>query len=161
MASGNRKELEKVLLHYHDDLLKRRAACFLIENMRGKGTIRYIKQGKDSAFLQLEPESDLTHITAPYLIENIDMAFEVWRKYPWCKHLSFDKFCRSILPYRTKQEPLDAWRAFYYSHYKTIADSLAESNASMKEIVFYFNSHFGKNISMELIKFQVIFRLNR
>lgn len=31
-------------------------------------------------------------ITADYLIENIDLSFEVWKKYPWNKHLSFDDF---------------------------------------------------------------------
>ena len=45
-------------------------------------------------------------ITADYLIENIDLSFEVWKKYPWNKHLSFDDFCEFILPYRIANEPL-------------------------------------------------------
>ena len=144
MAAENRQELENVLSYYQDDSLKWKAACFLIENMCEKGTIRYVQQGKNGIYLQQEPELDLTHITAAYLIENIDLAFEVWRKYPWCKHLIFDEFCRKILPYRLKQEPLDHWRKFYYCRYKTIADSLATIGASMKDVVFYFNSHFRK-----------------
>ena len=37
LQSGtNRPELEKVLSHYKDDLMKYRASCFLIEHMPGK-----------------------------------------------------------------------------------------------------------------------------
>jgi len=35
-SGNNRPELEKVLRYYEDDGQKYRAACFLIENMRGK-----------------------------------------------------------------------------------------------------------------------------
>lgn len=49
-------------------------------------------------------------ITADYLIENIDLSFEVWKKYPWNKHLSFDDFCEFILPYRIANEPLSNWQ---------------------------------------------------
>lgn len=144
MAGDNRKELQQVLGHYEDDSLKHKAACFLIENMIGKGTIRYLLQESDSCYIRQEPEPDLTCITADYLIENIDLAFEVWQKYSWCKQLSFGEFCRNILPYRLKQEPLDRWRSYYYMRYKTTADSLARAGATMQEVVFFFNSQHGK-----------------
>lgn len=41
LAGENRAELEKVLAYYQTDSLKQKAACFLIENMVGKGTISY------------------------------------------------------------------------------------------------------------------------
>lgn len=63
-------------------------------------------------------------IKADYLIENIDLSFEVWKKYPWNKSLSFDDFCELILPYRIADEPLSDWRKTYYDHYKLILDSL-------------------------------------
>ena len=144
LAGDNRKELQQVLGHYEGDSLKHKAACFLIENMIGKGTIRYLLRESDSCYIQQEPEPDLTCITADYLIENIDLAFEVWQKYPWCKQLSFREFCRNILPYRLKQEPLDRWRSYYYTRYKMTVDSLARAGATMREIVFFFNSQHGK-----------------
>jgi hypothetical protein len=39
-------------------------------------------------------------ITADYLIENIDLAFEEWEKRPWNKYFTFDDFCELILPYQ-------------------------------------------------------------
>lgn len=149
-ALDNRDQLETVLDHYKQDNLKYKAACFLIENMIGKGAILYVENKRDSSYSQKEPELDLRKITAAYLIENIDIAFEVWKKYPWCRELSFDEFCRSILPYRLRQEPLEHWRRFYYNRYRAVADSLAAAGTSMKEVVFFINSHYGKKYTHEV-----------
>ena len=74
LSSGsNRSELEKVLHHYQDDEQKYRAAVFLIENMPGKGSILY--RGK--WYEQKVVEADLQVISSGFLIENIDLAFEV------------------------------------------------------------------------------------
>lgn len=77
-SSSNRPDLEKVLHHYQDDEQKYRAAVFLIENMQGKGTILYHGRWYE----QKKVEADLQTIKADFLIENIDLAFEVWKKYP-------------------------------------------------------------------------------
>ena len=45
-------------------------------------------------------QTEKEYITNEYLINNIDAAFRVW-KYPWNSFLSFDKFCETILPYRS------------------------------------------------------------
>ena len=39
-------------------------------------------------------------ITAEYLIDNIDRAFDNWQKRPWNRSLSFEDFCEYLLPYR-------------------------------------------------------------
>ena len=139
-ASGNnRQELERVLHHYAHDGQKYRAACFLIENMPRKGSILY--QGK---WYDKKVEADLLTIKADFLIENIDLAFEVWQKYPWCRHLTELEFFKMVLPYRLKNEPLEDWRSFYYNKYRAVADSLAGAGATMKEVVFFFNGRYGK-----------------
>jgi hypothetical protein len=53
---------------------------------------------------------DIEHITAHFLINNIDLAFEAWQKRPCNKHVSFDVFCEEILPYRVGAEQLEYWR---------------------------------------------------
>ena len=92
-------------------------------------------------------------ITADYLIENIDLSFEVWKKYPWNKHLSFDDFCEFILPYRIANEPLSNWRKKYYEHYIPKLDSLYKGtdvidacsavNLVLKKEWFYYNTNFS------------------
>ena len=58
MAGDNRKALQQVLRNYEDESLKHKAACFLIDNMIGKGTIRYLLQERDSCYIRQEPEPD-------------------------------------------------------------------------------------------------------
>ncbi|NOR87711.1 MAG: hypothetical protein GQ527_08895 [Bacteroidales bacterium] len=68
---------------------------------------------------------DVKHITADYLIENIDLAFEAWEN-PWAKFLTFDQFCEYILPYRASNEPLESWRKQLYEKYNWVQDSIQD-----------------------------------
>ena len=133
LAGNNRKELEKVLEHYRrhpGDSLKLRAAEFLIVNMPGRYSEYYNAPWNDVATVHLRWTSspnkklvldtyrlgkqvrheDVKHITAEYLINNIELAFKVWQETPWGKHIPFDAFCEEILPYRVSTEPLENWR---------------------------------------------------
>lgn len=100
-AGDNRVELEKVLTHYNGDPEKLEAARFLIRNMphwyayegwqldsmrrlltQDSLPVGLIKEMKKEPFYSLPKVYDAQVITAGYLIENIDMAFDVWKKYP-------------------------------------------------------------------------------
>ncbi len=138
-AGANRAELEKVLAHCAKDEEKLAAARFLLANMDGHGYLvfgLFDKDGKEvpfdalayrtyaeaqAAYDALEKEHgtleerrtrtpDLEAITAAFLIENIDLAFEAWRGHPWAKSIPFEVFCEAILPYRGSEEPLVPWR---------------------------------------------------
>lgn len=67
--------------------------------------------------------TDVTNITAEYIIKNIDLAFRVWEM-PWASHVSFDDFCEFILPYRVNNEPLSNWRELFYNELKAFRDSI-------------------------------------
>jgi hypothetical protein len=120
---------------------KLRAAEFLVANMEGHGYVVnafFDEAGNeagfdalaypdfahaDAAFRALEASrgplhyarkafvADLEAITAAYLIEDIDLAFEAWRGRPWASAVSFEAFCEHILPYRGSNEPIEPWRA--------------------------------------------------
>lgn len=129
------------------DSLKLKAAVFLIENMpfhytmQGEVLTRYYqgidtinkynrsasvcKQKYDSLKnvlgdprKGLQPVSDLQHITADYLIQNIDLAYSSWKDGLWGTHLSFDEFCEYLLPYRYGTENLTDWRAALKEKYQ-------------------------------------------
>lgn len=146
-SGGNRVELEKVLNHYKGDSLKYQSAVFLIENMPhysyevspeidsmkfllskvfNDWNITEEEKQKGISWQKNKSSSikyDIEEITSEILIENIDLAFEVWKK-PWNKNLSFEDFCELILPYRIAEEPLTQWRKKYYDKYNPIMDSL-------------------------------------
>lgn len=152
LAGKNRKELVKVLQHYEQSLgdsLKLEAAKFLILNMPGKYS-EYVDLPWNMAatvFLRWTSSSnkrlvadtygldepvrkeDVEHITAAYLINNIDLAFQSWLDKPWGKDVPFDVFCEEILPYRVETEPLENWRE------KALA-SFADLNEMFKDTAF-------------------------
>jgi hypothetical protein len=74
---------------------------------------------------------DYEKITAEYLIENIDLAFEAWDR-PWARHLSFEQFCEYILPYRSTNEPLETWRRELAENYAWVVDSMGKNNDPLK-----------------------------
>ena len=53
---------------------------------------------------------DSKHISAQFLIENIDSAFDVKEKSPFCRNISDADFYEYILPYRVSNERLESWR---------------------------------------------------
>lgn len=102
-AGDNRKELEKVMEHYNKDSLKLKAAHFLIENMpryfsytghtldslkaikasvdeNGKLPDEKVNPLKGFNYNNLPKVYDAHVITADYLIENIDLAFDEWNR---------------------------------------------------------------------------------
>lgn len=50
--------------------------------------------------------TDLQNISAEFLIDNIEQAFDVWHKSPFCRNMDFETFKESILPYRTSTEEI-------------------------------------------------------
>ena len=145
-ASGNRVELEKVLMHYQDSGLKLEAARFLIGNMDAHywyeaPAVDEFYAGIDSLFnhargnrefwarqyegllsrcgtrlrtslVSGNRRNDVEHLSADYLIAQIDSAFNVWHR-NWNRQYDFGTFCRYVLPYRIGHEPPTDWRGGY------------------------------------------------
>jgi len=153
LSGDNRAELEKVLEHYRkrpEDKLKLKSAYFLIANMPYHYTVQdarldsfkvYLKKNEPrEGFLnhykktygpitgKEEIKSDLFHVTSEYLIRNIDFSFQVWQEMPWGKNISFDVFCKEILPYRLSHEPLEFWKEAYIDFFRPIIDTMAHNN---------------------------------
>lgn len=186
-AGENRAELEKVLEHYNDSGLKLDAARFLIENMphyygyegwqldsmkTAKAEVikkRILDEDtrmrwSNFSYQNLKKVYDAQVITAPYLIENIDEAFAVWRGKPWGRSLSFDEFCEWILPYRIDNEPLENWRRAYYDQYAGKLDSLYQGSdavVAIDSLCTVFNKEkWMYNTDFNLPHFGALFLLN-
>lgn len=146
-----------VLDHYSKlgQKMKYDAAVFLLDNIephKSKDLQWVDKQGNDTGFkelnypnyisaldnfkilkdsIKIKPKhieiKDTDQISAKFLIENIDSAFESWKNYPWAQSYSFETFCKKILPYRSVTEPLQDWRKEYSWFVQSIADRLGNS----------------------------------
>lgn len=148
-AGENRQELKKVLHHYKNDPEKLAAARFLIVNMPYHYTYeQYYVSSKNERFkpnittfdslqytvklldslknegYQIESnfKYDISTLDSRFLINNIELAFTVWKK-PWAKNISFIDFCRYILPYRAQMEEVSHLRKEIMERFVPILDS--------------------------------------
>jgi hypothetical protein len=78
--------------------------------------------------------ADLKMITAEYLIRHIDRCFEVKSQVPWENDISFDTFCKYILPYRITNSYWADSRIYFNKKYNLLFDSLYSSLAISKHI---------------------------
>ena len=76
---------------------------------------------------------DLHHLSADYLINNIDQAYNAWQKAPWKSSVSFDTFCNYILPYKSFNEYPEDWRRELYNRYHHLLND-PEIPQTMKDI---------------------------
>lgn len=159
------------------DKEKLSAAYFLIKNMEGKYSEYYnyndkayklFHEGKDANIdnriqfrLEMERKIDSLSnpkfppllvydkdvITADYLIENIDLAFQVWQE-PWSRHFNFEEFCEYILPYRIRTEPISNWRGQFLKKYYWVKDSI-KNISDTEELTLYLNDLVGKDFWTE------------
>ena len=147
-AGANRGELETVLFRYAGSGEKLDAAEWLIRNMPSHyayahsavidsihAVLREIKAGKvvdperarrwqGFRYEALPKRYDSQVMTADFLIDNIDRAFEARDRRPWNRDLPFEDFCEMMLPYRVGTEALVPWRERYAARYEYILDSL-------------------------------------
>ncbi len=69
--------------------------------------------------------ADEEAVTAAFLIDNIELAFEAWQL-PWARHLSYEQFRDFVLPYRGSNEPLEDWRKPLYDRYRHVGDTMQD-----------------------------------
>lgn len=81
----------------------------VIDSLMGLKVAQFWKEGH---------VQDIEIISADFLIANIDSAFVIWEHSPWARHLDFDEFCETLLPYKiTELQPLDDWRSQITNRY--------------------------------------------
>lgn len=152
----NTQQIKTVLSYYQTnptDSLKYRAALFLINNMKGykapygkaleyynqsvkclekpvsiKSVGKVWKASIDKyALEEIEWVNDTDTLSADFLIENIEQAFEAWESAPWYRQISFDQFCEFILPYRVMNEQLViGWRKELRDKYQTLIRNVTD-----------------------------------
>jgi transglutaminase-like putative cysteine protease len=87
-AKDNREQIVGVLNGVAEG--RRAGAAFLVENM---------------------PERDLRSLSADFLLENLNLAYDAWQAAPWHAAVSEELFLNDVLPYVCTTEARDPWRA--------------------------------------------------
>lgn len=142
-SGDNRDRLENALLSVAGDSLKSKAMELSIINsqyyhertgrdldslkraLKGpklSDAERKAWQRKDVSSIRMS--ADVSRISDTILVDNVNLAVDVWRSRPWSRHYSDDDFFQYVLPYRIADEPLENWRGAYLERYAAVYDSL-------------------------------------
>lgn len=133
---------------YYTQVVKQ-ARVFLDKDSCPDFLDKYIRKYRTEAISML-PETQLTKyydldiINSEFLINNIDLAFQVWRNEKWASHLDFNEFCEWILPYRVENEPIQYWRKFMIDQLLPLKDSI-ECLEDPKIIAHKINETIAEN----------------
>ncbi|CAG4989399.1 hypothetical protein DYBT9275_00283 [Dyadobacter sp. CECT 9275] len=129
VSAVKRLELQSVLAHYKNngDTLHYNTALFLIRNMPGLSSMDLIKKIE---------RPDVRYITAQYLIDNIDLAFQQCGKLLSDGSLPFRDFCEYVLPYRLGNEMLSDWREKSLWKYRNLGDSMDLINGNSSKYCY-------------------------
>jgi peroxiredoxin len=115
-AGDNKDELVKVLKAVKPE--ERNGAAFVIATM---------------------PFPDLAAIKSDVLLEHIRYAYLVKGKYPWMKQMPEEVFLHYVLPYRCAQEPIEAYRKYFYEQLDPIVSQLT----NLADVVHQVNLWLG------------------
>ena len=75
-------------------------------------------QRADLEFLILHmPPSDLSSLSAEFLLEHLTYAHRAWASSPWKERISRDLFRNEILPYASINERRDSWRRDFHERF--------------------------------------------
>lgn len=145
--------------HNTTDSIKLKAALYLIDNMEGhtspegkplssfKEKLRFVDTDERSDWYALlwrqclrsggityTPDSAL--VTSEDLIENVDEACAAWQRAPWRDKVSFDTFCRYILPYRVLDEHYTpSWRKALHERYASIVEGETDVKVAFAKVM--------------------------
>lgn len=165
LSGENRIELEKVLQYYSNDSMKHQAAEYLIRYMPyysyrevlpefepvfdslARDTVKDDVLRKSLCIQLLDSVTDkgqtrpgmtkydIQEVSADFLIENIDLAFEAWQAIPDDKRVSFSTFCDYILPYRNWDEPLEPGTRGYLKDKYNWVPRLLKQGTPIKAVI--------------------------
>jgi hypothetical protein len=91
-----------------------------------------------------EFSEDVKHLTGKYLIDYIDKAFQSIEM-PWNKgRITFDTFCKYVLPYKMGDEPIEDWRSAVLQDFRGVIDSLSKTNMVYCDAARVVNAEIAK-----------------
>ncbi len=85
------------------------------------------------------PDRDLTSLSANFLLENTQLAWEAWMASPWKEQITKEIYLNEILPYANINESRDDWRRDFRERFLPLiaeAKTISQAAAMINQKVF-------------------------
>ena len=134
----------------HDRLLKLDEAMRLeTETFVAKAAEKFGDAGRRAAYFLVDnmPAEDRAFRSCDFLMENLSLALEARKKFPWAKSVPERMFFNDVLPYASLDEPRDPWRADFFKRGSDIVrdckTSTEAAQALNRELFKQINVHYN------------------
>ena len=134
-AKENKKQIKDALCFFERGSERWKAMRYLVMHMPSHTS--YVNKG----MVQTEIR-DIEAISSNYIEKNVNEAYVIWKNCLWKHEVSFEKFCKYILPYKVDREPIVEWRMYFYHKYKHLIDSVAKEEEAYRIIYKYIKKNF-------------------
>lgn len=107
-----------VLLHY-DSLRKVEKELHInAKDSLNKEWKKFLRHNNPQTDIYSKLVPDIHTVSADYLIDNIDLAFQSWEQSLYKDSIAFDVFLKYVLPYRRNNGYIvEKWRSYFISRY--------------------------------------------
>ena len=123
-AGKNRPQIERALKECAED--QREGMQFLVAYM---------------------PQRDLQTLSARFLLDNVTLSYQTWRKSAWGRRVPRDIFFNYVLPYCSINEHRDNWRKDFHARFRERvegAQTASQATAILNRTIFNeFNVRFS------------------
>jgi hypothetical protein len=112
LGGANRAQLEQALFSCQQKPFTMEAMRFLIANL---------------------PAADLGVVQAQELVQHVELAMQARAEFAFCKDYDDAAWAHYVLPPRVSQEPLSAWRPYFYEQLRNVvADCTTREEVAVK-----------------------------
>lgn len=91
------------------------------------------------------PRKDLTSLSAEFLLENVNVAYEARERAPWSNQISEELFFSDVLPYAHVDETREAWRADMFELCWPIVENCQTPGEAAQEL----NKHLFSKVQVK------------
>ena len=85
---------------------------------------------------------DINNIEPSLLIQEVREALKTWTESPWHGDISFNVFCKYILPYKIDKEPFVSWRKYYWDKYSFLLIDSLDKESTFRKIYEFEKNNF-------------------
>lgn len=131
-----------VLLHY-DSLKKVEKSLHInAKDSLNKEWKKFLRYNDPRTDIYSRLVSDLSVVSADYLIENIDLAFQSWEQCLYKDSIPFNIFLKYVLPYRRNNGyVVEKWRNYFISRYGDYMLQYSSPHQLVDSLLEQFNDY--------------------
>ena len=91
------------------------------------------------------PLRDLSSLSADFILENVEYAYEAKKRFPWGANLSKERFFNDVLPYCVMNETRDNWRKDFYQRFTKYLNGVTDIRAAVDSV----NRHIRNELMVD------------